>query len=85
MPNTKENWAFDSIPIVSDEEIPTRVRTENVKEYLDKIKFNPLSVDKIIELNIFEFLTAADATNSWVVSGNFTESGFPLLSNDPHL
>ena len=24
-------------------------------------------------------------SNSWVVSGNLTESGMPLLANDPHL
>jgi penicillin amidase len=25
------------------------------------------------------------ASNCWAVSGNFTESGFPMLSSDPHL
>jgi penicillin amidase len=25
------------------------------------------------------------ASNSWVISGKYTESGFPILANDPHL
>jgi penicillin amidase len=24
-------------------------------------------------------------SNSWVIHGNHTESGLPLLANDPHL
>ncbi len=24
-------------------------------------------------------------SNSWTISGNLTNSGFPLLANDPHL
>ena len=28
---------------------------------------------------------AAKGSNNWVVSGNFTKSGKPLLANDPHL
>jgi acyl-homoserine lactone acylase PvdQ len=27
----------------------------------------------------------AGASNSWVVHGDFTETGFPMLANDPHL
>jgi penicillin amidase len=56
-----------------------------VRERLEKIKFNPLSVERTIELEIIEHLISFDATNCWAVSGNYTESGLPLLSNDPHL
>ena len=27
----------------------------------------------------------ASASNSWVISGNHTKSGKPILANDPHL
>lgn len=39
----------------------------------------------MVKLDIIEYISHIDATNCWVVSGEHTESGLPLLSNDPHL
>jgi penicillin amidase len=30
-------------------------------------------------------MASAGASNNWVISGKLTESGFPILANDPHL
>lgn len=35
--------------------------------------------------NIPDAFTAADASNAWVVSGKRTDTGKPILANDPHL
>jgi acyl-homoserine lactone acylase PvdQ len=70
---------------VRDDEIPERLRTENVHEYLEKVKFNPLSVERPIALDIIEFQTNIDASNAWAVRGEYTETGLPVLSTDPHL
>jgi penicillin amidase len=36
---------------------------------------------------VVEFANSLDvgASNSWVISGNLTKSGKPILANDPHL
>lgn len=31
------------------------------------------------------YLDADRGSNSWVIHGNHTESGLPLIANDPHL
>jgi acyl-homoserine lactone acylase PvdQ len=85
LPNKKEYWAFNSVPIVTDDEIPEKLRTKNVKEQLESFKFNPLSVKRPIELDIIEYQNTIDASNAWAVSGEHTETGLPILSNDPHL
>jgi penicillin amidase len=36
-------------------------------------------------LEIIEYLSSYDATNTWAVSGEYTETGLPILTNDPHL
>lgn len=30
-------------------------------------------------------LSAQSGSNSWVISGNYTKSGYPILVGDPHL
>jgi penicillin amidase len=42
---------------------------------------NELS-DFLRELETTQF---AAGSNSWVIHGNHTKSGYPLLSNDPHM
>lgn len=40
----------------------------------------------MMEIGFFEFLDANErASNSWVIDGKHTESGHPLICNDPHL
>jgi len=49
------------------------------------MRFNPLSVDRMVELDIIEFFGTLDSTNVWAISGKYTESGLPFVGNDPHL
>ena len=40
----------------------------------------------MLKVGLFDFLDqGVKGSNSWVVSGKFTESGHPILANDPHL
>lgn len=38
-----------------------------------------------IEEGLENLQVSQGASNSWVISGKYTNSGFPILSNDPHL
>ncbi len=49
-----------------------------------------INVDKILELaqapaKILGFTPPIEASNNWVVNGSYTQSGLPILANDPHL
>ena len=39
----------------------------------------------MIEIGLMPYLDADRGSNSWVIHGNHTESGLPLIANDPHL
>jgi acyl-homoserine lactone acylase PvdQ len=47
---------------------------------VDGTKKNP-EVDEIVNT----FTDEQSASNSWVIHGKHTETGFPMLANDPHL
>ena len=44
-------------------------------------------VEKLIQVGPMEYLDtfSVRGSNSWVISGEHTESGHPILCNDPHL
>lgn len=39
----------------------------------------------MIEIGLMPYLDSDRGSNSWVIHGNHTESGLPLIANDPHL
>lgn len=82
MPDTKKEWAFDSVTIVKDEELPERFKQA---DYPSISLFEPIQIEKILELGMPEIFVSIEGSNSWVVSGKHTESGKPILSGDPHL
>ncbi len=48
---------------------------------------NPKAVSRLdagIEAASAHFLKGINGSNNWVVGGKLTESGYPLLANDPH-
>jgi len=47
----------------------------------------PVSPEEVSGLHLARFLLSSGSggSNNWVVSGSRTESGLPLLANDPHL
>ena len=65
--------------IVSNLELPEELKRKNIT----KVKTETF-VDSNIELNIV-FDDKGTGSNAWVISGNHTKSGKPILSSDPHL
>ena len=40
----------------------------------------------MLKVGIFDYLdTNLRGSNSWIIGGKYTESGHPILANDPHL
>lgn len=53
---------------------------------LEVPKFTPVQVEEMLKVGLFDFFDqGAKGSNSWVIGGKLTESGHPLLANDPHL
>jgi acyl-homoserine lactone acylase PvdQ len=38
-----------------------------------------------VEIEGVDFIKNAEGSNSWAISGKYTESGRPILATDPHL
>ncbi|MEK4230990.1 penicillin acylase family protein [Solibacillus sp. FSL H8-0538] len=68
------------------------------KEQVDELMFNyPENAKSIIEANLANQVEVSgvfntdllpkefNGSNNWVISGELTESGYPLLADDPHL
>ncbi len=53
------------------------------EELIKKIKFSEKIVPDSVKWNVMS--SSFMASNNWVISGDKTTSGFPLLANDPHL
>jgi penicillin G amidase len=43
------------------------------------------TLDLILKTGIVDFLGAGKGSNGWVIHGNHTTTGKPILANDPHL
>lgn len=67
-------------PIEMNTDTEVKEETEKVSEEEASEDQNSTNKDSIINP-----LQSQGASNSWVISGNYTSSGAPLLSNDPHL
>ena len=49
------------------------------------IKYKVSQIDQSKEYKGFSDIINGHASNSWVVHGNYTKSGKPIFSNDPHM
>jgi len=85
----KEEYVLDpQAVIVNDDELK---KAGYYEEYNSSnrtnLTFKPEHIDKLLDLGIVEFgnTMQTSASNSWVISGNLTKSGKPILANDPHL
>ena len=68
-----------------NEYIPQNIRE---KQFISKNATTFKEIDDIIETSLFDMLDVLSwgkGSNNWVISGNHTKSGKPLLANDPHL
>ncbi|MFQ5602830.1 MAG: penicillin acylase family protein [bacterium] len=74
---------FPHYPANADPVIPvgTPWNFSPIKLKMPQHFFTPKIVDKILPLQA----DAANGSNNWAVSGKKTASGYPILSNDPHL
>jgi len=82
-------WPYGEKPtIIQPEDLPI---TESTLTSQVNSTTSPHEVDTLPIENIYPdtHLTSDDSSglgsNNWVVSGSMTESGMPLLANDPHL
>lgn len=82
MPSNKDTWAFDSKTIVKENELKDKYKNS---KYKTSGKFLSFKASKIKVLGIPEFYPMGEGSNAWVISGNHTASGKPLLVGDPHL
>lgn len=85
----KEEFVLDPhATIVNDEELK---KAGYFEEYnasrRNKHKVQPEHIDRVLDLGVVDFADTMETTasNSWVISGNLTKSGKPILANDPHL
>jgi hypothetical protein len=84
-----DNFPFSNETVISKEELkslnltpPTKKPSKPEKTTEDHIHLKKVNdTAKVIEGEI----SNAHASNSWVISGNHTKSGKPILANDPHL
>lgn len=42
-------------------------------------------LEAILKTGIVDFLSMDKGSNGWVISGNYTTTGKPIVANDPHL
>jgi penicillin amidase len=68
------------------EEKEGTMKLVNKTEHYDRNKTLSLNASDSDDLGLIgNLLTNDEASNSWAISGKHTQSGFPILSNDPHL
>lgn len=84
--------SIPSPPLFSEDPPPTPPEGEDYPDYISDPDFEALVEsyrDTISEIPILESALQSDTgslgSNWWVVSGANTESGYPMLANDPHL
>ena len=63
---------------------------ENLDDYIQKmgvpdIKYKVSQIEQSKTFKGFDDIINGHASNSWVVHGNYTKSGKPIFSNDPHM
>ena len=39
----------------------------------------------MLKVGLFDYIDEGRGSNSWVIGGKYTDSGHPLMANDPHL
>jgi penicillin amidase len=75
-------------PVIPDGLDPCVIAPEVLKDYIlatRSVTFSP-ATNKVAALDLpaFADAEAAEGSNNWVVSGAHTDTGRPLLANDPH-
>lgn len=58
---------------------------ESIKETKEELAKEDLVKEIIEDMDIQSHTDDSMASNNWVIHGNHTKTGKPLLANDPHL
>lgn len=84
---TNENLLKDETTIIIDSNNKHYMQDSNdININLESTKTNDIITENNINHEDFNINKVQQgASNNWVISGKHTESGFPILSNDPHL
>ncbi len=84
-------WQYDLVMSALVEKVGLQRVREIMPDYTDTDPFiipsNPMKLNRLYStlLNGTEFIPTNAVSNCWVVSGEKSTSGKPLLANDPHL
>lgn len=74
---TRERWSRYLTPDMLDDILPSPGAEDPVTL--------SSAAKALLDLAVESPLTSASASNAWILSGEHTETGFPILANDPHL
>jgi len=71
--------------LITKNEIPLNLDNfiQNLK--IPEIKYKVSSIEQSNISKGYEEISNGHASNSWLIHGNYTKSGKPLFSNDPHM
>ena len=71
--------AFRGRVVFAPEDVTLATNNNNIEEYRNLVKLDEQALQQVLtkEKQII-------GSNNWIVSGAYSQSGFPLLANDPH-
>ena len=71
--------------LITSNEVPLNLDNfiQNLK--IPEIKYKVSSIEQSNLSKGYEEISNGHASNSWLIHGNYTKSGKPLFSNDPHM
>ena len=71
--------------LITKNEVPLNLDNfiQNLK--IPEIKYKVSSIEQSNLSKGYEEISNGHASNSWLIHGNYTKSGKPLFSNDPHM
>ena len=65
--------------------IPLNMDNFIQKMKIPEIKYKVSHIEQSDKLKGFDDIVNGHESNSWIIHGNYTKSGKPILSNDPHM
>ena len=71
--------------LITKNEIPVNLDNFIQKLKIPEIKYKVSSIEQSNIQKGFDNIYNGHASNSWVIHGNYTKSGKPIFSNDPHM
>ena len=71
--------------LITKNEIPVNLDNFIQKLKMPEIKYKVSSIEQSNIQKGFDNIYNGHASNSWVIHGNYTKSGKPIFSNDPHM